>query len=209
MTGRVNDTITIIRAAVDDAETLSQVIADAFHDLPPSRWLIPHPAGRRAVFPGYFGIFVAHALDSGIVHTTHDRAAVALWMPVSENGPSLPAGYDRQLAAATNPWTERFVTFDGALDRRHPRGTAHHHLAMLAVRPDRQGNGIGTALLRAYHATLDRGNGTPAYLEAATWQLRRLYLAHGYRDHGGPIEFPEGPSMSPMWRDPRPGSTEL
>jgi GNAT superfamily N-acetyltransferase len=31
----------------------------------------------------------------------------------------------------------------------------HHHLAILAVRPDRQGQGTGTALLAAHHGTFD------------------------------------------------------
>jgi GNAT superfamily N-acetyltransferase len=185
-----------------DADVLSQVIADAFHDLAPSRWLIAHPAGRRAVFPAYFGLYVAHALDTGIVHTTHDRTAVALWLPVSDSGPAQPADYEQQLAAATHPWTERFLVFDAALDRHHPAGTTHHHLAILAVRPDRQAQGIGTALLRAHHLTLD-GNGMPAYLEASDRRTRRLYLAHGYSDCGSLIQLPDGPCLYPMWRQVR------
>lgn len=209
MTTRANDTVTVIRATTADADTLSQVVADAFHDLAPSRWLLSHSAGRRAVFPTYFGLLVAHALDIGVVHTTHDRAAAALWVPVPESGPSQPADYKHQMAVATRPWTHRFVAFDETLDRHYPTGTAHHHLAILAVRPDRQGHGVGTALLRAHHATLDRNEGIPAYLEAANQRTRQLYLAHGYHDHGGPIELPDGPSMYPMWREPRPSPAEL
>jgi hypothetical protein len=37
-----------------------------------------------------------------------------------------------------DPWTERFLAFDEALDRHHPAGLPHHHLAILAVRPGRQ-----------------------------------------------------------------------
>jgi GNAT superfamily N-acetyltransferase len=202
MTERINDTSTVVRATTNDAGALSMIIADAFHDLAPSRWLVPDAIGRRAIFPTYFGLFVAHALDTGVVHTTPSRDAVALWVPVPETGPSQPADYEHQLAAATSPWTPQFMAFDTALDRHHPMGTAHHHLAILAVRPDRQGLGIGSALLSAHHAMLDR-EGMPAYLEAATWRVRYLYLAHGYRDYGYPIELPEGPFMYPMWREPR------
>ena len=44
----------------DDSCTgvLSQVIADAFVDLAVSRWLIPDPAARRRIFPGYFRLYV-------------------------------------------------------------------------------------------------------------------------------------------------------
>ena len=74
------------------------------------------------------------------------------------------------------------------------------------MRPDREGQGIGTALLRAHHATLDR-DGIPAYLEAASMPSRRLYRAEGYDDHGGLIVLP-GAAMYPMIRQPRPGSQD-
>jgi GNAT superfamily N-acetyltransferase len=195
-------TETVIEADAADAGVLSQVIAEAFHDLAPSRWLIPDEAARRQVFPGYFRLFVEHALACGVVHTTHARTAVALWLPVGENGPDQPVGYEEQLAAATHPWTYRFRAFDAALDRHHPVGAAHQHLALLAVRPEMQGRGTGTALLRAHHARLD-GLSVPAYLEASDQQTRRLYLAHGYADYGPAIRMPGGPAMHPMWRRPR------
>jgi len=44
----------VIRAGAADLGTLSQVIADAFHDLAPSRWLMADPAARRDIFPAYF-----------------------------------------------------------------------------------------------------------------------------------------------------------
>lgn len=194
---------TVIQADTADVGTLSQIIADAFHDLAPSRWLIPDEAGRRKIFPGYFRLFVEHALASGVVHTTPARAAVALWLPVREHGPDLPIGYEERLAAVTDPWTYMFRAFDAALDRRHPVGVAHHHLASLAVRPDMQGQGIGTELLNAYHARLDCDLGLPAYLEASDLRTRRIYLVHGYVDHGPAIRLPGGPSMYPLWRPPR------
>jgi GNAT superfamily N-acetyltransferase len=194
----------VVRAQSADIEALSQVIADAFGDLPPSRWLIPDDAARREIFPGYFSIYVEHALADGTVHTTTDRAAAALWLPVAGDGASPPGGYDDQLAAATGPWIDRFRAFDATLDHHHPAGTPHHHLAILAVRPDRQGQGTGSLLLRAYHDMLNH-HGAPAYLEAASIRTTRLYLRHGYTlQPGGPFYLPDsGPPMWPMWREPQ------
>ncbi len=148
-------------------DVLSQLIADAFHELAVSAWLIPDPAARRQIYPRYFGLYVEHALAGGIVLTTPGQAAVALWLPAGEDKPGVPDGYDKRLAEVTGPWADRFRLFDQELDRRHPAGTAHHHLAILAVRPGRQGQGLGTALLRAHHAALDR-DGIPAYLRHRT-----------------------------------------
>jgi len=49
----------VVCARPADLEDLSDLIAAAFHDLAPSRWLIPDPAARRRVFPGYFRLIVA------------------------------------------------------------------------------------------------------------------------------------------------------
>jgi GNAT superfamily N-acetyltransferase len=193
----------VVRADAADLDTLSLVVADAFRPLPPSRWLVPDPAARREIFPGYFRIYVEHAMANGVVHTTPDRTAAALWIPVGEDGPAQPLDYDARLAVATSPWTGRFLAFDAALDRHHPAGISHHHLAMLAVSPERQGQGTGTALLRAYHQILDYDAGAPAYLEAADLRTRQIYLRHGYADLGPPIQLPDGPQMYPLWRECR------
>ena len=192
----------VVPADVADVDVLSQLIADAFYDLAPSRWLVSDPDARWEIFPGYFRIYVEHALTEGTVHTTPDRAAAALWLPIGIHPPAPTPGYDARLRAATSSYTDRFQAFDKALDRHHPAGTAHHYLAILAVRPDQQGQGTGTALLRAHHATLDDA-GISAYLEASDLRTRRLYLAHGYADHGSPIHLARGPLMHPMWRDPQ------
>jgi GNAT superfamily N-acetyltransferase len=190
----------VIPAGPADLDALSGVIAAAFHDLPPSRWLVADEAARREIFPGYFRLFVEYALAAGVVDTVPGRGAVALWLPGGPDAGPPPADYDARLAALTGPWAERFAVFDDALDRRHP-GARHQHLAMIAVRPGGQGAGTGTALLLARHQVLDRG-GVPAYLEASSDRARQLYLRHGYADHGPPIDLPGGPPMYPMWRDP-------
>ena len=131
------------------------------------------------------------------------RDAAALWIP--GDGPAEPPGsYQEQLAAITGPHLDRFLAFDQQLGRHHPAGVFHEHLAILAVRPDRQGQGTGTALLDARHAALE-DQGIPAYLEASDERTRRLYLAHGYTDHGSPIELADEVRMYPMWRQPRTG----
>lgn len=200
----------VISADEADAVVLSQVIADAFLDLPPSWWLIADQAVRRRVFPEYFRIFVEAALADGIVHTTQDRTAVAIWFP-SGTGEPLPSDdpsdepddYLTRLTTVTQPWTSRFLAFDAAIESRHPPEPAHHHLAFLAVRPDRQGFGIGSALLLAHHEFLDQQARLPAYLEASAPRSRDFYLRHGYADLGPPNYLPDGgPLMYPMWREP-------
>jgi len=194
----------VITAGPADTDALSHLIAHAFFALPPSRWLIADPAARRAIFPAYFRIYVEHAITTGIVHTTPDRTAAALWLPTGTGLPGPPPGYGQRLAAVAGPHHARFASFDATLERHHPAGTAHHHLSVIAVHPAHQGHGTGSMLLRAHHATLDDG-GIPAYLEAATVRTRRLYQRHGYTLRPDePIRLPDGgPLMWPMVREPR------
>lgn len=192
------------RAGPGDADTLAHVIADAFLGLEVSQWLVPDPRSRHAIFPGYFRIYVDHALAEGLVLTTPARDATALWIRVGPDGPGgPPEGYDDRLATVTGPHLARFEALDEQLGRHHPAGHPHEHLAILAVRPDRQLLGIGTALLNDRHALLDRDR-TPAYLEASDLAKRDIYRAHGYTDIGEPIQLPDGPAMYPMWREPQP-----
>ncbi len=193
------------RAGPGDADVLSHVIADAFFGLEVSQWLVPRPRTRRAIFPGYFRIYVEHALAEGLVLTTRARDATALWLPVGPEGPGGPPdAYHDRLAAVTGSHLARFEALDEQFDRHRPAGVPHEHLAILAVRPGRQLLGIGTALMNARHAVLDR-EGTPAYLEASDPAKRDIYLSHGYADLGDPIQLPDGPAMYPMWRHPRRG----
>ncbi|MBT8228167.1 MAG: GNAT family N-acetyltransferase [Dactylosporangium sp.] len=197
----------IVRAGHRDAHQVAAVIATAFRSLDVAAWLIAVPDDRQRVLYGQFRILVEHALDHGPVLMAGDRRAVAVWFPRDTPLPEID-DYDRRLELACGQYTDRFRLLDAAFDKHHP-DEAHHHLALLAVDPDQQARGRGSALLECYHARLDKV-GLPAYLEASSARSRELYLRHGYVDHGPPIVLPkDGPSLWPMWRRPQPpmGST--
>jgi ribosomal protein S18 acetylase RimI-like enzyme len=192
----------VIEAEASDLNPLSELLADAFVDLPPASWLIGDETARRKIFPAYFRIHLEHALEHGLVYTTPDWAGVAVWLPVGVEPPTPPDGYEGRLAAVTAPWTGQFIAFDAAVAGRHPAGKEHHHLALLGVGRGRQRRGIGSMLLQAHHKRLDQ-DGLPAYLEASSRDNRKLYLRHWYVDLGPPINLPDGPSLFPMWREPQ------
>lgn len=187
----------IAPAEADQIGIVTDLIATAFHRLAVSKWLVADPEQRFAAQRGQFGIIVEHAADHGRIYLDEDHRAAAVWLDYSSPVPE-PADYDRRLFDACGAHTPRFAALDVAFEENHPR-TAHHHLAFMAVLPEYQERGLGSALLTCHHENLDT-SGTPAYLEAANLRAARMYGKWGYRIISR-IDLPGGPSMWPMWRD--------
>jgi GNAT superfamily N-acetyltransferase len=188
-----------------DTGEITELVADAMWDGPVARWLNPDPGVRRRMSPAYFAVFVEHAVRYGEVYATADAdtgrlSGVALWFPLTSMIPP-PADYDRRMKESTGSAYDRACELDAAMDAHHPLDP-HHYLAFLAVRPEEQNRGIGSALLDRHHARLDRA-GIPAYLEANDPRNRDLYLRHGYALRKE-IRLPGGPPLWPMWRAPQP-----
>jgi len=115
--------------------------------------------------------------------------------------PDTSAEMDRALAEVFRDFPRTFELFE-LFDAHHPQDP-HYYLRFIGVRPECQGIGIGSALLRA---ALDRCDleGTAAYLEADE-RSKSLYLKHGF-EATAEIKLPKGPSVWQMWRAPRKSS---
>jgi ribosomal protein S18 acetylase RimI-like enzyme len=82
--------------------------------------------------------------------------------------------------------------------------SAGQHLARrnLGARRDRQGQGLGTQLLREVLAGLDN-DGVPAYLESSNERNLSLYERNGFRVVGELRALGHGPAIWRMWREPQ------
>jgi GNAT superfamily N-acetyltransferase len=196
------DVVTRDVTPVDSAE-ISTVIAAAMHDGAVARWLQPDDVVRHRGSADYFAIYVEHALRYGEVYATAEGdtgrlTGVALWLPLTAELPP-PLDYERRLKEVAEEAYDRACQLDAALETAHPL-EPHHYLAFLAVRPDQQSRGLGSALLDRHHRRLDAA-GLPAYLEANEPRNRDLYLRHGYRVRSV-LDLPDGPPLWTMWRSP-------
>jgi GNAT superfamily N-acetyltransferase len=190
------------RATVADLNEVADLLADAFHagDLAP--WLIPDTDERTRVYPGYFAIFAEHALTYGLVELI-DGSATAVWYPFDASPrPAIPNYADRLAEAVGAGNLRRFRQLDEAMELHHPPGPPHDYLAFIAVRPDRQGLGLGGRLLDSHHQLIDR-IGIPSYLEATGPRNEGLYARHGYRVRDRYRPAVDCPPIRSMWRDPQ------
>jgi ribosomal protein S18 acetylase RimI-like enzyme len=73
-------------------------------------------------------------------------------------------------------------------------------LQLLAVKPQSQSRGIGSALIAPGLARNDQEQ-VPTYLEATSERSIPFYERHGF-EVIGEIEVPDGPTLFAMWRVP-------
>ena len=132
-----------------------------------------------------------------------EAGSVAIWHGIDEWKGSTVESI-RSLPAFTRVFglgLPRVLRTLATLERVHPR-EPHYHLAYVGTHPDRQGRGLGTAVLEPM---LDRCDteGVAAYLENSKPRNEAFYARHGFVATG-PIPLPDGaPPMMAMWREPR------
>lgn len=189
--------------AAADRFRAAATLASAFSDDPVFTFLLPPGVRHREQrIRRFFALEVSRSRRLGGAWTTADGTGVAVWFPPRRWKPSVQQTL-RTLPAALRIFG-RHLPLAGSvaavLQEHHPQ-RPHWYLAYLAVEPAHQGRGTGTALLEPVLARCDRQR-VPVHLEATSDRNRALYLRHGFQP-GEPLPLPGGPSVHPMWREPR------
>ncbi|MFJ5553238.1 GNAT family N-acetyltransferase [Streptomyces sp. NPDC093225] len=195
----------IRQAGPEDRDAVAGLLDEAFQDDPVSSWVFPDPEHRRAVHGKFLGVFVDVTLAEGRIDYAADGSAAALWMrvPAGEHEPAADdVDVPALMRATADPDNERCETVGRLMDELHPTHEEHEYLLMIAVDPARQGEGLGTELIRPVLERCDR-EGVAAYLEASSARSVPLYERLGFEATGTPVQLPDGPQMVPMWRKPR------
>ena len=157
--------VAIRLARLDDAPTLDGVLADAFFDDPINIHLVPDERRRDAAIRRGMGHVLRQTyLPNRGAWTTEELDGAALWGKPGDPKPSMREQL-RQLPAFAATFGRRLpraIRAFGTVEKRRP-SEPHWFLDILAVRPDRQGQGIGSALVRAGVAEASR-MGVPTFL---------------------------------------------
>ncbi|MEU8673483.1 GNAT family N-acetyltransferase [Streptomyces sp. NPDC048560] len=194
--------VRIRQADERDRDQVVRILDEAFHHDPVSSWVFPDEDHRRAVHGTFLGVFVDVTLAEGRVDLLEDGTAAALWLPVPAGAPEEEDPTPALMRATADPDNERAELIGRLTGAVHPHDRAHEYLLMIGVSPGRQGEGLGAALIDEVLQRCDR-EGVPAYLEASSERSRGLYERLGFTFMGRTVDLPDGPSMWPMWREPR------
>ncbi|MFE1336716.1 GNAT family N-acetyltransferase [Streptomyces sp. NPDC058733] len=194
--------VVIRRAGEADRELVVHLLDEAFADDPVSAWVFPDEEYRRRVHHRLMAAFTDVVLEEGWIDLAEDGSACALWLSVPEGEHEDEEG-PAELRRAVDPANERVERIGRLTAGIHPTDRAHAYLWMIGVAPDRQGAGLGTALVEHVLERCDR-DGVPAYLEASNARSRALYERLGFAVLPDRVlDLPDGPRMWPMWREPR------
>jgi ribosomal protein S18 acetylase RimI-like enzyme len=195
----------VVRKATSaDVPQLAKVLARAFYDDPVvGEWCLADEARRMRRMERVFSLFLHQ------IYLPHDECYMAeglgggaLWSPPGTW--KLSALAQLRLVARMAPIsgraTPRIVRALSFLEAKHPH-EPHYYLPFVGVEPEQQGQGTGSALLRAVLQRSD-SDGVAAYLEATCERSVPLYERHGFAVVEEVALPGGGPPLWRMWREP-------
>jgi ribosomal protein S18 acetylase RimI-like enzyme len=197
-------TAEIRRAREEELAEVGALISYSFDHLDADAYLVPDPSRRLEVLADFFTLLTEQAYRQGrvdVIDAPGDDGfrAAAVWFDRTRDLPDPLPDDERRMEELAGPWLDRFGALDELFEKHHPT-EPHWHLAFLAVHPDHQSHGLGSALMTSVHDELDAA-GIPQYLEATNQNNIRLYRRSGYADMS-PFEIllPDGTPFFRMWR---------
>jgi GNAT superfamily N-acetyltransferase len=199
--------IDVAPARRGDVRGMATVLARAFYDDPVTSWMLPDDSTRlKALTRGFTGLARHHFLPRGGSEAGRRDGvigAATLWDPPGQRKASR---LEEIRMAPVMLWSFRsriaaLNQVQQLMEEHHPE-EPHWYLMLIGSDPSVRGAGLGQALMRS---RLDRCDAEriPAYLENSNPKNEAYYLRFGF-EIMGEIKLPDGgPSMWPMWRDPR------
>ncbi len=192
-------------------DAASQLLAAAFAPDPLWQAMIPHPELLGRSLGPVYDLVVRYGQRYGSIWADEHLDAVAVWLPSERAQATLwqeiTCGALGVMAALGPRHLLRLmrVTEHNAKLRQALLPVPHTYLWALAVRPGRQGRGLGSELLRQGLAHCDREK-RPAYLETHRAANVRLYARYGFvvRQHA-----PVPRLGTPQWSMARPAAAGI
>jgi GNAT superfamily N-acetyltransferase len=174
------------------------MLEQAFFNDPLNIYTAPDPTMRTRIFSWYFTQAVRAETSTHTVYTTPGQPeGVAVWMNPCTNGQVAQSDEEEMRQVFGPEAYERFVDAFSYFRRVHHEviESPHWYLELLGVAPQRQGQGIGKALLLPLLQRAD-AEGLPCYLETFTERNIPFYESNGFQVAQAGVE-PQ--SQIPFW----------
>src|SRR5262249_8945397 len=194
----------IRRATSADVPLVVEILAEAFIDDPFMSWMFPDARRRPVLAAHYFrsitsGLYLRHR--EMFLNAEH---GTLICLPVGIRADALPLRtflgmFWRMLWAHGFAGLNRARIAQDVLKANHPK-EPHYYLPALGMRKERQGQGVGTALMRHVTQECDRAK-VLSYLENSNEHNTPLYERMGFRTVAE-WRAPGGPTLWFMRREP-------
>jgi ribosomal protein S18 acetylase RimI-like enzyme len=182
---------TIRAATAQESITAGRILGSAFSHDPVLNWISPQwPMGEQ--------LFTTTAIllyqPRGVVHINDTKTGAALWLPPGERHTTRlhwrSLVFSGQLLARAGvAGAKRGIHTEQVMSKAHPQ-EPHFYLHAIGAQLDHQGEGIGSALLKAGLRIADEAS-MPAYLESSNLRNNPLYERFGF-EVTGEHRFPDG-----------------
>jgi GNAT superfamily N-acetyltransferase len=187
------------RVSAGEARTL---LARAFAADPLFVWIFPEAAHRLEAIAAWLGVAAERYLAGGHVAAHREDGVltgVALWRspdaPAADPADELPSPGGLLIALTGEAHAEEVGRgFASARAELPPAPDAHAYLHFLAVRPGRQGSGVGSALLSRVLAATGAA-GLPLRLDTTNPANVPFYASHGLAVRHEARLGPSGPTI--------------
>jgi GNAT superfamily N-acetyltransferase len=197
--------IEVLRLKRAQRDRASEVLARAFEEDVLYAHLFRDRDESRRVLRGVFSGVVSYTRAFGEVWTTPEVEGVACWVAPGRLKMTpwrmLRTGfaYQRAVKGFEAGPRERFVAGEAHMEWIHRElvSVPHWYLWAVGVPPEKQGRGIGGALLAPVLARAD-AEGVPCYLETQTEENVSFYERRGF-DVLAADELPGQQASLPMW----------
>ena len=177
-------------------------MARAFWDDPLQVWAFPDDTTRLERLDGMFSLQIRQSsIPLGESYTDASRERRVLDATRSRAARCLGTAVDGALVPIVGDAISRIRAAYLVMMDAHPT-ESHFYLAGLGTDPDRQGIGLGSAVMAPVLERCD-ADGIPAYLESTKERNVLFYEHHGFAVTGTITPAPDGPTMWCMWRAPQ------
>lgn len=196
-----------VTAGPADIDTVADDLSAAFRTDPQFCWFLRDDSRREAARLRFMKMILKEiALPTGEVTRPAAGGAAAIWIPSQALGPNSLIQelrvFPTILGATGLGRIGRLAAMRKVMDELHPMDRPHAYLWFLGVRPEAQGMGVGSRMLKAGLAKVDAA-GLPAYLESSNEANVPLYRRYGFEVMREFRARPDAPPAWAMWREPQ------